>query len=448
MGPFRISPSAWLTSIVVILIMLVHCAPASSNARQQVRIYASQGEMLTLPRPASKVFVAEPAVADVQVAAANRVFVFGKKPGRTTLFALDDSGATVATFRIAIAYDESDLRQLLRAQFADLDVRLSRTPRGAVLSGLVPNADIAEKVRSTCAQFLGEDEVLLNQLKIGGSTQVNLRVRIAEVSRNAVKQLGVNWEAAGSAGGFSFGLSSAASGRINTPANGSYSVTAIVDALAQEGLVSILAEPTLTAVSGQKANFLAGGEFPIPVAQGLDRISIDFRRYGVGLEFTPTVLSDRLVNLQVKPEVSELSNEGALIMNGARVPSLITRRAETTVELGSGESFVIAGLLQNKFNTGLDMLPGLGDLPVLGALFRSTQFRKNESELIIIVTPTIVRPISESARIPVPTDFVGPPSELERIIFGRLGTTRPGAGPIEVPVPGRRLRGDAGFLIE
>jgi pilus assembly protein CpaC len=184
------------------------------------------------------------------------------------------------------------------------------------------------------------------------------------------------------------------------------------------------------------------------VGQSLDRISIEFRRYGVGLEFTPTVLSDRLINLQVKPEVSELSNEGALIMSGARIPSLITRRAETTVELGSGQSFVIAGLLQNKFNTGIDMLPGLGDLPILGALFRSTQFRKNESELIIIVTPTIVRPISESARIPVPTDFVGPPSDLERIIFGRLGTTRPGAGPIEVPVPGRRLRGDAGFLIE
>jgi pilus assembly protein CpaC len=448
MGMVRILPSAWLPAVLAALVMLVQCAPASANTRQQVRIYVSQGEMLTLPRPASKVFVAEPAIADVQVATANRVFVFGKKPGRTTLFALDDSGETVATFRIAIAYDESDLRQLLRAQFADLEVRLSRTPRGAVLSGLVPNAEIAEKVRSTCAQFLGEDEVLINQLKISGSTQVNLRVRIAEVSRNAVKQLGVNWEAAGSAGGFTFGLSSAASGRINTPANGSYSVTAIVDALAQEGLVSILAEPTLTAVSGQKANFLAGGEFPIPVAQGLDRISIDFRRYGVGLEFTPTVLSDRLINLQVKPEVSELSNEGALTMNGARVPSLITRRAETTVELGSGQSFVIAGLLQNKFNTGLDMLPGLGDLPVLGALFRSTQFRKNESELIIIVTPTIVRPISESARIPVPTDFVGPPSELERIIFGRLGTTRPGAGPIEVPVPGRKLRGDAGFLIE
>ena len=445
---FRNVIPAWLIPALVALVMLVQCAPALAGTRQEVRIYVSQGEMLTLPRPASKVFVAEPTVADVQVPAANRVFVFGKKPGRTTLFALDDTGATVATFRITIAYDDADLRRLLRAQFGELAVNLSRTPRGAVLTGVVPNAEIADKVRSTCAQYLGEDEMLINQLKIGGSTQVNLRVRIAEVSRNAVKQLGVNWEAAGSVGGFTFGLSSAASGKINMPNGGSYSVTAIVDALAQEGLVSILAEPTLTAVSGQKANFLAGGEFPIPVGQSLDRISIEFRRYGVGLEFTPTVLSDRLINLQVKPEVSELSNEGALVMSGARIPSLITRRAETTVELGSGQSFVIAGLLQNKFNTGIDMLPGLGDLPILGALFRSTQFRKNESELIIIVTPTIVRPISKSARIPVPTDFVGPPSDLDRIIFGRLGTTRPGAGPIEVPVPGRRLRGDAGFLIE
>lgn len=168
----------------------------------------------------------------------------------------------------------------------------------------------------------------------------------------------------------------------------------------------------------------------------------------MGLEFTPTVLSDRLINLQVKPEVSELSNNRALVLNGARIPSLITRRAETTVELGSGQNLVIAGLLQNKFDTSIDMLPGIGDLPVLGSLFRSTQFRKDESELVIIVTPTIVRPLSESTRVPVPTDLVGPPSDLDRILFGRLGTTRPGEGPLELPVPGPRLRGDAGFLLE
>jgi len=449
MSPKRILASCWLRYALVALAMFAQCAPASPSTRQQLQIYVSQGEILNLPRPASKVFVAEPTVADVQVAAANRVFVFGKKPGRTTLFALDENGATITTSRIAVAYDDGDLRRLLRAQFGDLAVNLSRTPRGAVLSGVVPNAELAEKVRSAATQFLGDHETLINQLKVSGSLQVNLRVRIAEVARTAVKQLGVNWEAAGSAGGFTFGLSSGASGRITPPAAGSsYTVTAIVDALAQEGLLSILAEPTLTAVSGQKANFLAGGEFPIPVGQGLDRISIEFRRFGVGLEFTPTVLSDRLINLQVKPEVSELSNENALVLSGARVPSLITRRAETTVELGSGQSFVIAGLLQNKFSTGIDMLPGIGDLPVLGALFRSTQFRKNESELVIIVTPTIVRPLNESTRIPVPTDFVGPPSDLDRILFGRLGTTRPGEGPLELPVSGPRLRGDAGFLLD
>jgi pilus assembly protein CpaC len=445
----RLPVACWLRHTFVALAMLVQCAPASPNTRQPVRIYVSQGEILDLPRPASKVFVAEPTVADVQVPAANRVFVFGKKPGRTTLFALDETGATIATFQIAVAYDDGDLRRLLRSQFGDLAVILSRTPRGAVLSGVVPNAEIAEKVRSASTQFLGDHETLINQLKIGGSLQVNLRVRIAEVSRNAVKQLGVNWEAAGSVGGFTFGLSPAASGTITPPAAGSsYTVTAIVDALAQEGLLSILAEPTLTAISGQKANFLAGGEFPIPVGQSLGQISIEFHTFGVGLEFTPTVLSDRLINLQVKPEVSELSNNGSLVLNGARIPSLITRRAETTVELGSGQSLVIAGLLQNKFNTSIDMLPGIGDLPVLGALFRSTQFRKDESELVIIVTPTIVRPLSESTRIPVPTDFVGPPSDLDRILFGRLGTTRPGEGPLELPVPGPRLRGDAGFLLE
>jgi pilus assembly protein CpaC len=423
-------------------------AARHEHGRERVEIEVSQGELLDLPSPASKIFVSDPAIADVQVPHATRVFVFGKKPGRTTLFALDADGATVASFIVVVKHDDADMQRLLQAEFGDA-VSISRTSRGALLRGTVQTAEIAEKVRAVAAQSLGESEPLINQLRISGSLQVNLRVRIAEVSRTANKQLTVNWQAFGSVGGFGVGISNSGTGTAK-PATGStgYSVTAAVDALSQEGLISILAEPTLTAVSGQKANFLAGGEFPIPIAQGLATISVEYRRYGVGLEFTPTVLSNDLISLKVNPEVSELSTQGAVTINGIQIPALTMRRAETTVELGSGQSFVVGGLLQNGFSTEIDKMPALGDLPVLGPLFRSSQFRKNESELIIIVTPYIVRPIADSTRLSVPTDFVRPPSDLDRILFGHLGRTRPGEGAIALPAPGFRLRGDAGFMFE
>jgi pilus assembly protein CpaC len=448
----RLGTGGWILSclcvlVSTVLVLLLAGAPVAAveNPHQEIRIWVSQGGLVDLPRPAAKIFVADPTIADVQVPQSERVFVFGKKAGRTSLFALDPDGATVASYVVVVRHDDSDLQRLLQAQFGELQVSLTRTARGAVLSGTVPSAEIAEKVRSAAAQFLGETEPLVNQLRINGGLQVNLRVRVAEISRSAVKELGVNWQAVASTGGFTFGLSNSAGKSVGSRG---FNVTALIDALGQEGLVSVLAEPTLTAVSGQKANFLAGGEFPIPVAQSLGNSSIEFRRFGVGLEFTPTVLSNDLISLQVRPEVSQLSTEGAVEFNGTRIPSLTVRRAETTVELGSGQSFVIGGLLQNNFNTEIDKIPALGDVPVLGALFRSTQFRKNESELVIIVTPYIVRPIDDQATIRLPTDFVGPSSDLDRLLFGQLATTKPGRGRAHQPPSVPHLRGDAGFMFE
>jgi pilus assembly protein CpaC len=301
--------------------------------------------------------------------------------------------------------------------------------------------------------------------------QVAIRVRIAEISRNVIKNLGVNWNVAASPGSFSFGLASGRDFLVNSAAgagagvlraadSGSLSgsqgtvygglsnrranITALVDALATEGLVSILAEPTLTPMSGEKASFLAGGEFPIPIVQGTNNnaISIDYRKYGISLDFTPTVLSDKVISLYVKPEVSELSTEGAVTLNNFQIPALTTRRTETTVQLGSGESLVIAGLIQNKFSTQIDKLPGAGDVPVLGPLFRSSRFQKNESELIIVVTPYIVRPAANNRAFPLPTEDVQPPTDLERILEGRLAHT-PGQGKGSV-----RIKGDAGFIVK
>jgi len=448
----RLGIGGWILSWVRVLACTVVLLPlagtpvaAVETPHREVRISVSQGGLIDLPRPASKIFVADPTIADVQVPQAQRVFVYGKKPGRTTLFALDPDGTTVESCIIVVRHDDSDLQRLLRAQFGEQQVSLTRTPRGAVLSGTVATAEIAEKVRAAAAEFLGAAEPLINQLRVNGSLQVNLRVRVAEISRSALKKIGVTWQAIATTGGFTVALSNSAG---NSVGSRGFNVTALIDALGQEGLISVLAEPTLTAVSGQKANFLAGGEFPIPVAQSLGNVSIEFRRFGVGLEFTPTVLSNDLISLQVRPEVSQLSTDGAVVFNGTSIPSLTVRRAETTVELGSGQSFVIGGLLQNNFNTEIDKIPGLGDVPVLGALFRSTQFRKNESELVIIVTPYIVRPIDEAASISLPTDFVGPASDLDRLLFGQLATTKPGKVGGRPPASTPHLRGDAGFMFE
>jgi pilus assembly protein CpaC len=251
----------------------------------------------------------------------------------------------------------------------------------------------------------------------------------------------VNWSAVANSGIFTFGLSGSTSNNSAVAAGGKgTNITAIVDALAGEGLVSILAEPTLTAISGEKASFLAGGEFPVPISQGLNQgISVDYRKYGVSLDFVPTVISDRLISLYVKPEVSDISMEGAVSLNGFQIPGITTRRTETTVQLGSGQSLVIGGLLQSRFGTQIDKIPGGGDLPVLGALFRSTHFRKNESELVVIVTPYLVRPISNPGNIALPTDNVEPASDLERLLQGRLARQKNTSPPV-------KLKGDAGFI--
>jgi pilus assembly protein CpaC len=230
----------------------------------------------------------------------------------------------------------------------------------------------------------------------------------------------------------------------------------VIDALAQEGLITVLAEPNLTTVSGQPASFIAGGEFPIPISQSsgtqTPTITVEFKQYGVSLDFVPTVYDSNHISLKVRPEVSEITDVGAVSLNGLTIPALTVRRADTTIELGSGESFAIGGLLQNTSNTTLSKYPGLGDLPVLGPLFRSSNFQKSESELVIIVTPYIVHPIDDPSKIHLPTDALRPASDIERIFMNRV-TARPDAptpdgvtgGPsLQAP----RLVGDAGFDIQ
>src|SRR6185312_3522736 len=216
---------------------------------------------------------------------------------------------------------------------------------------------------------------------------------------------------------------------------------------------TILAEPSLTAISGETASFLAGGEFPIPVSQALCDTNIDFKSFGVSLNFIPTVMASNHISLRVKPEVSQISSQGAITIGGLQIPALTVRRADTTIELGSGQSFVIAGLLQDNTSNDVQRYPGLGDLPVLGALFRSTSFQRNESELLIVVTPYIVKPIDDPKSIRYPTDAWKPATDIERVLFGLVASPnprgRPGSPlPQSSTNPPPHLVGDAGFEVE
>ena len=323
----------------------------------------------------------------------------------------------------------------------------------------MPNAAAADQLQQTASRTVGPNVPLANQLQVTGAAQVNLRVRVAEVSRSVSRQLGFNWSTIFSVGSFAIGLET---GRLAGAAgstligNGIDSVfgsvasrrangSAVLDAMANEGLVSILAEPNLTAESGGTANFLAGGEIPIPIPQALGVTSIEYKQYGVSVAFTPTVLSTGRIAVKVRPEVSEIDRANALTLNGVVVPALTTRRAETSVELSSGQSFAIAGLIQSNDSNNVQKLPWLGDIPILGQLFRSNQFQRQQTELVIVVTPYVVRPAGPADVLEDANGYVRPPSELDTLLFGRVGA--PGRGDLD-PTQVPRLRGRAGFLFE
>jgi pilus assembly protein CpaC len=302
-----------------------------------------------------------------------------------------------------------------------------------------------------------------------------LKVRIAEVNRSLLKSMGVNLLSQDTTGGFQFGIGRGNPGTIsngsatfNIGATGTtiagfghmlgLDLLGALNLAANDGFATILAEPNLSALSGETASFLAGGEFPIPVSQGNNSISIEYKQYGVGLAFTPIVLADGRISMRVRPEVSQLDDANGVTLANTRVPALITRRAETTVELGSGQSFMIAGLLQNTGNNSVDKTPVLGDLPILGALFRSTKFQRQETEMVVIVTPYLVRPVS--GQLATPIDGYRVPNDIQRdwggqTFEGRSGkldptaVTAPAAAPgVAVPVGGAAVAAPApGFKL-
>ncbi len=419
-----------------------------------------KGTLIRVTKPVATVFLADPSIADIQVKSPTLVYIFAKRIGETVLYGLTETEEIVLSRVIRVNHNLSRLRSALKKFMpADTTIRVMSLDGALVLDGHVTTPAQAEDARRIAASFTGGGSII-NRLDVTGANQVHLKVKIAEISREVVKRLGINWESIINTGaGFMFGF---ATGRdILNATNGllratgadsvafsfmddNVDINVLIDALDGEGLISVLAEPSLTALSGETARFLAGGEFPIPVRQSdSDAITIEFKEFGVALAFTPTIIGNNRINLRVSPEVSQL---GAAIEGICC--ALTTRRAETTVELGSGQSFVIAGLLQNSVSEAVRKFPGLGDLPILGRLFRSEEFNRDETELIIVVTPYIVQPVSAS-EIQLPTDGFVAASDRERVLEGKLYKEQVGV-PQATPMErgGQRLTGPAGFILE
>jgi pilus assembly protein CpaC len=427
-------------------------APVVTSPGRVVQVGTGRGEMISLPAAMSDLFVADPAIADVQVRSPTQIYVFGKKPGETTVSATTKAGRVVfaATVRVGNNYDS--LGAMLKLAMPDADIVATPMNGLVLLTGTVGGpADVAEAERLVQA-FVGETTKVVSRLKTAVPLQVSLQVRVAEVRRNFIKNVGVNLTSLDRTGGFLFGIAGGRSAGTITPNGAGTSYTfnagqqrstlglagsllgldllAAIDLGETTGQVSTLQNTNLLALSGETATFLAGGELPIPIAQALGTVSIEYKPFGVSLAYTPTVLSDGRISLRVRPEVSELDYSNAVTFSGTRIPGLVTRRAETTAELGSGESIMIGGLMNNSHSSTADKTPGLSNIPILGALFRSNNWQRNETELVIIITPYLVKPMASPAQVALPTDGYRSATDLGRVLLGqnesgRTGETRP-----------------------
>lgn len=454
------------------------------NAQNGIMLGVGKGTLIRLPRAMADVFVANNKIADVTVRSPTLLYVFGIGGGETSLYATDKAGNVVYSATVRVANNIDQIKTMLGLAMPGATIDVTPMNGMVLLTGTVASPSEVEEASRLVQGFVGKDTLVINKLKTATPVQVNLQVKVAEVSRSLLKEIGVNLLSRDTSGGFLFGISRGrnigtiadtdlskfplvdASGLFGLPADSlklpfdprsgqflfggttfspvnpaggattlnfagkllGLDLASALDLLEQDGVVTMLAEPNLTALSGETASFLAGGEFAIPAPSDDGRIVIEYKEYGVGLAFTPTVLDGSRIAMRVRPEVSELSSAGSITVNGITVPGLTTRRAETTIELGSGQSFMIAGLMRNRTNSDTDKAPWLGDLPIIGALFKSDRFQREETELVIVVTPYLVKPVS-AEKIKLPTDGYQAPTDLQRWLLGRTFEGKSGTGP-------------------
>jgi pilus assembly protein CpaC len=419
---------------------------------QAIELTTTKALYIDLPRDARDVLIADPLVADIVIKTPRRAYVIGLKAGDTNAFFLDEAGNRILQLDIRVEKDLSSLRKALSDLLPGTELSVRSVNGDVVLSGEVRSAEAAENARLIARRFVDDDAGVINMVSVTRPEQVLLQVRVTEMRRTVAKRLGVSL--IGRDSGFSFNsgaqggsdlfsdLFGAAviSGSIGTYSN----IQLLLEALEADGYIKTLAEPNLTAMSGETANFLAGGEFPVPVARDDNgQVTLEFKPFGVGLKFTPVVLDSGNISMQVSTEVSALSNEGAFELAGVRVPSLTVRRADTTVEIPSGGSLVLGGLLRNDAANSVRGLPGLVEIPVLGTLFRSTDFQREETELVVIAIPYIVKP-TRPGNLAAPTDGFAPGSDIDQFFLGKLYERYPGvAGSMAVPPAG-----PIGFIME
>jgi pilus assembly protein CpaC len=405
--------------------------------------------------PFMEVLVGDPNIADVNPLTDRAISILGKKIGTTRVSIYAEGKRLVGIFDVEVSYDIGRLQAEVARQFPQAKIRVTSVNGRIMLSGTSPDGVTLDRVVTIAKQF-GPD--VINSVGVTQPQQVLLEVRFVEVQRNASRELGVNWTAFGNTTNATIGTGTLLSnstpfGSILTTLLGKgFEVDNLIKALEDRGVARRLAEPNLVALSGDTASFLAGGEFPFPVAGALNTVTIEFKKFGVGLAFTPTVLANGLVNMKIEPEVSQIDPTNVISIGGIQIPSLIVRRASTTVELRDGQSFAVAGLLQANTTTAAKQLPWLGDIPIIGALMKSAQFQKNETELTIIVTPRLVRPARPIDMVKTPLDDTLAPNDADFFLLGkhevrrreveRPDPRRPEHNPKEPPAP------EQGFILD
>ena len=436
----------------------------AANEPQKLNLSVGKSLVLDLPVAVTRASIANPEIADALVLSPKQLYLTGKSAGVTNLTLWQDNQKIFSIFDVEVAPDLNRLKEQIHQLLPDeKDIRVTASQDRVTLSGKVSTTGNLSQALSLAESYAPKK--VTNLLEAGGVHQVMLEVRVAEMNRELLRRLGVNINyvkgngfgvsalnnlttlikpsdspLAAAGGPFGVGLSQAINALFRIQ-DGSATWTGFVDALKQNNLVKVLAEPTLIALSGREASFLAGGEFPIPVPQALGVVTIHYKSFGVGLVFTPTVLSPNKINMTVTPEVSELDFANAISIQGFLIPSITTRRASTTIELADGQSFAIAGLLRDTVREQVAKFPILGDIPILGALFRSSTFQKNETELIIIVTPRLVKPL-DLAKQTLPTDRFIEPNDLEFYLMGQTESSSPRPATLS---PTRSLKTEGGL---
>jgi pilus assembly protein CpaC len=419
----RLADALWragcrASAFIGALIMLACGSAVAQDAmrlsgQSAVDLPVGQGRILRFSEPVESVLIADTTIAELQVVAPDIVYVYGLKPGSTNLIAMTEERKIQASAQLVVANNASAANRANQLAAPTSTTNLNFRGNQLVLEGQASNVEDAVASENVARSFSPPDQPPINNSTLGGgSQQINIRVRFAEVARTELQSYGIDWEFGYESDGLKFGVfgnnavPAGGSGNLggSGTTSGGFKFDVVIEALKRSGMVKILAEPNLTAVSGQSANFLAGGEIPILIPQGDGVTTAEYKPFGVSLNFTPTVIGRDRIAMHVKPEVSEVSYTGAAVgQDGFRYPNFVVRRVDTTVEVASGQTFALAGLFQQNFDRNLEKFPILGDVPVLGALFRSERFQKRETELVVLITPYLVNPV-RSHNLATPID--------------------------------------------